>query len=153
MLTALPALAQDSEPDNPIEVVIGDDINPVPSETLYTFFESLLVTYLAGAIPLVLVLTQATKLAFPDIGINPIRLVWTVVFWGVFIVLNYTGYTAQFENLVPAVATILATVLGISVTPASAGVAFDLAHTGGVPILGKARSIDTKVSDTQEWLG
>ena len=124
----------------------------MPSDTLFEFFDSILMTYLGGALPLVIVLTQVAKGAFPNMGIKTIRLGLTVVFWGVFIVLNISGYTAQFEALVPAVASILATVFGVALTPGVAGAAFDKIREGGVPILGWSRTAGD-VELTSDWRG
>lgn len=140
---SLPVIAQEStpEPDTP---VVNDDFEQIQDDTLgfvnevIDSLDNLIAPYIAVALPLVMVLVQLTKGIFPNFSVDTHKRVWSVVVWVVFIFAARAGFAEQFNSLVPALATILATVTGVTVTSAGSSVVFD--QVKGIPVLGYSRS-------------
>lgn len=133
MLLVIPIVAQDA-PEIPVDIVDGSTL----------FLEELLTSlgtlvYLPFAGTLVFVLTAFSKRV---VGVDARlqSLAWSVVVWGAYVIAARAGFAEQFQTAVPAIATLLATTLGITITPATASRIYDAAADQRIPILGYSKT-------------
>ena len=140
---ALPVIAQEStqEADTPVQ---NEDVEQLQSDTLafvdevIASLDNLIAPYVLVALPLVMVLVQLSKGVLPQFSVDAHKRMWSVVVWIAFIFFARAGFADQFNTLAPAVATLLATVTGVTITSAGSSVAYD--QIKGVPVIGYSRS-------------
>ncbi len=103
-------------------------VDPDEASTLIEEFISgiLNLVYLPIAAPLVLALTEVSKRVLPNFNLALQRLSWSVLVWVVYIVVARAGMTEQFNQVVPALATLVTVAFGMFVTPAASGKAYDV---------------------------
>jgi hypothetical protein len=153
---AFPLLAQEpteeatEEAPAPV-VVIGDlVVDPVVSDQLETVGTNLFkllwnAAYLPFAVPMVAVLVALSKRVFTGVSSPTLVIVWTVIIWLLFLAATQLGYENQFETAITSLATLGATFLGITLTPALAGVMYDYAKANEVAIIGYSRPVKAAV--------
>jgi hypothetical protein len=132
-------------------VVIGDlVVDPVVSDQLETVGTNLFkllwnAAYLPFAVPMVAVLVALSKRVFTGVSSPTLVIFWTVVIWLLFLLATQFGYENQFETAITSLATLGATFLGITLTPALAGVMYDYAKANEVAIIGYSRPVKAAV--------
>jgi hypothetical protein len=111
-------------------------------ETVFTNLFKLLwnAAYLPFAVPMVTVLVALSKRVFTSVSSPTLVIFWTVVIWLLFLAATQLGYENQFETAITSLATLGATFLGITLTPALAGVMYDYAKANEVAIIGYSRT-------------
>ena len=143
-LLVLPVLAQDSQP---VIVPYGSSLVSLQLEELAHNFFGLLwnAAFLPFAAPLVMLLTALVKRIMAplpqrfQISSNVLVFSWTVLIWLLYVGATEFGYANQFESVVTSLGTVGGTILGMTLTPAAAGLVYQHARVQGVPILGYSR--------------
>lgn len=135
---SFPVFAQDETPPDPTPIEdVTEDTGNFLDEVIQSL-DVLIAPYVAVALPLVMVLVQLSKPLLPNVSADWMKRGWSIIIFAVFVFFARAGFADQFNSLVPAVATILATVTGL--TAASAGSSALYNQVKGVPVLGYSRS-------------
>lgn len=96
--------------------------------------------YIPFAAPLVTVLTALSKRLPFNISSPVYVFFWTVVLWAIYLGATHIGYANQFESIVTGLATLGATLLGLTLTPVAAGGIYQYANKHNVAVVGKANT-------------
>ena len=132
--------AQDDEPEPPTSIEeITEDTEGFVEEVIQSL-DALIAPYVIVSLPLVMVLVQLTKGLLPSVPIDWLKRGWSIILFAAFVFFARAGFADQFNSLVPALATILATVTGL--TAASAGSSALYEQVKGAPLIGYSRSGD-----------
>lgn len=117
------------------------------------------LVYLPFAGTLVLVLTALSKrLPFVKIDARLQSLAWSVLVWVAYIAAARAGYEQQFTDLIPGLATVIATIAGVTLTPAISSAMYSQANQQKIPVLGYSKSPEivraaNVISQTEQWHG
>lgn len=159
LLLALPLAAQEESTeeapliespvlvDEPVLDTAPDGlVNAEVSEQLYTLGLALFkliwnAAYLPFAAPMVAVLVALFKRLPLNVSSPTWAFIWTIVLWIFFLAATQIGYADQFKTAVESLATLGATFLGITLTPALAGSVHAYANKKNVAIIGYSRPV------------
>lgn len=154
----LPIVAQEGEvteeaplaEEAPVVIVV-DPVVQNQAEAVFTNLVKLLwnAAFLPFAAPMALVMTSLSKRVLTKVSSPAQVFFWTVVLWLLYLGATQFGYANQFESLVGTLATLGATVFGITLTPAAAGALHSYAKKNNVAILGYSRPVLEAVNSPQ----
>jgi len=159
VLFALPVLAMaqeateaaqlpDTVPSDMSDVEIEDGTivpNPAVEEQLETVFTNLVrllwnAAYLPFAAPMVVVSVALLKRLPLAVSSSTWAFASTIVLWLLYLGATQLGFANQFETVISSLATIGASILGVTITPVLASNLHALASANRVPVLGYSKT-------------
>jgi hypothetical protein len=140
-----PVVLGNAGDDGVLVVPYGSEANAATTEQVETLARGLFTllwntAYIPFAAPLVLVLTALSKRLPLKISSPTYVFFWTVITWALYLAATHIGYANQFESVVTSLATLGATMLGLTITPVAAGGLYKYANKNNVALIGKSNT-------------